>query len=222
MPTVSLTGINTINSGGFSPRYQARTRAILRMATPITLPIPGAQPFQLAITLPYAPLQVRHQNLAAQFAQVDRPGRAPLSIWANPQLEQLSFQAVLANDWAPGYIDCEDKISWLRAMALMPTDVIFAYGNESYGKRWKITDFSYETVMRDPETDRVTQATADITLTESVRVGTQIVPGIQRLASPAPISAGGGGTNGNQRTSSTTTQDTYDADAASRYVFGVV
>lgn len=159
----------------------SKMRAVLRMADPITLPIPGAQPFQMEINLPFAPVAVRHAQLAAQHVPVDRPGRAPLIRWANPQAETVSFQAILVNDWAPGYADCEDKILWLRTMALLPTEVIFAYGTMSNGKRWRITEFSYETQMRTDKGDKVIRALADITLTESVRVGSQIVPGIQQI-----------------------------------------
>ena len=184
----------------------SKVRAVLRMADPITLPIPGAQPFQLEINLPFAPVSVRHSQLAAQFVPIDRPGRAPLVRWANPQAETVSFQALLVNDYAPGYADCEDKIVWLRAMAALPTDVIFAYGSMSNGKRWKITDFSYETQMRSEKGDKVLRALADITLTESIQVGSQIVPGIQQIKDNPTARLGAAG-SGNSGASSSTQRD---------------
>lgn len=215
MPTVSIAGINTPNTGGVTIRT-AKTRAILRMAE--SIPFYG-NPLLIAIDLPFAPVTVRHEGLAPQFTQLDRPGRAPLNLYANPQLEQLSFEALLVDDLSPGYIECEGKIGWLRMLAALGKNVLFAYGNESGDKQWKITDLSYETILRDPITDRVVQAAASVTLTESIRTSAQIIPGIQRIAdSGATVRTGATGTN--QQTASTTQNDTYDADAAARRVLG--
>ncbi len=210
MPVVEIPAVAPI----FYPR-PSNPRAVLRMADPSNL---GAGPFRIEVALNFAPVTVRHSQLAASFANIERPGRQPLAVWANPQLEQITFQAILVNDFSPGYADCEYKIQWLRLMALLPTDVIFAYGNSSNGKRWKLTEFSYETNMRDPDTDKVLRATGDFTLTESIPVGTQVVPGIQRLATvpSGRLGAAGNGaaTTPSQRTAATS--DPYDADAVAR------
>ena len=221
MPTVTINGIAYNSEHSITPRIGVKTRAVLRMADPITLPIAGATPFQINMTLPFAPVATRHSNLAGAYSQIERPGRAPLSVWNSPQLEQLSFECVIANDFAPGYADCEDKITTLRLLAALPTDVVFAYGNMTTGKRWKITDFSYETTMRDPINDYVLQATGQITLTESVQIATQIVPGIQQIKDIKPSTVNRTGGAGGGGRPPTTTPDDYDADAASRRVFGV-
>lgn len=218
MPTVTVNGI-TYNSDTIIVARPSKTRAVIRMADPITLPIAGATPFQINMTLPFAPVATRHSNLAGSYSQVDRPGRAPLSIWNSPQLEQLSFDFIIANDYAPGYADCEDKLTTLRLLAALPTDVIFAYGNTAAGKRWKITDFSYETAMRHPKNDYVLQATGQMTLTESYQIATQIVPGIQQIKDIVPERRTGGGGKGGPPPNGI--PDDYDADAASRRVFGV-
>lgn len=201
----------------------ASPRAVLRMAEAITLPVAGAQPFRIEVALTFAPVNVRHSQLSAAFAQIDRPGRAPLSVWSNPQLEQITFQAILVNDFAPGYADCEEKIALLKAMALLPTDVVFAYGNVGSGKRFKMTEFSFESNMRHPETDRILRGTADITLTESIQTSTGIVAGLQRLADIPRAGAGAGGgsgaTSGSQRDASV--NDPYNADAAARRILGI-
>lgn len=167
----------------FYPRIK-KIRAALRQVDQTRLPNGAA--FQLVANFAIAPLSVRHQNLAAAYAQVDRPGRQPIMMWANQQLEQITFEALILNDWSPGYGPVEDKLETLRIMAWMPIDVIFAYGKESNGKRWRISDFSYDTKRRDALTDETTIATGSFTLTESPPVGAQIVPGLQTIKDVTP------------------------------------
>lgn len=209
-------------AGGRVPTVATATsRAVLRQAEVARLPNGAA--FQLSVNLTPAPVVVRHNNLAAAYAQIDRPGRQPLSMWANPQLEQITLEATIVSDTKPGYGSCEDKLGWLRAIALMPTDVIFAYGNVSSSRRWRVTDFSYESVMRDPDTDYIVRARASITLTEQVRPR-QLVPGFQVLkdvpqSRNQPAASGGGGNPGATTPEQRGTKDcmtTTDAEAIAR------
>lgn len=193
MPAVEIV-VPTFPGDPTSPPvgFEKHLRAVLRQVEATRLP--NGLVFQLSVNLNFAPVTVRHQQLAAVYAQVDRPGRQPLSVWANPQLEQISFQAVIVSDENPGLASCEEKLNLLRSMASLPTDVVLAYAKESNGKRWKFSDFSYESAMRDPRTDEIVRANADITLTESVLVA-QVVPGLQAIKD-VPLR---NGTSGAQR-----------------------
>lgn len=207
------------NNYGIVAREQDRqglagNRAVLRMISPITLYLPGAPTFYITVNLPFAPVSTRHSQLSPNFANVDRAGRQSLLVFANQQLEQISFQAVIVNDWSPGYASCDGKLDALRILATLPTDLVFAYGTSGTGKRWKMTDFSYETNTRDPKTSAVLRATADITLTESVAIGSSIVPGLQRLSDGAANRVTGASSSGQRNAA----MDSYDADAEARRI----
>ena len=150
----------------------------------ITLPIPPAakHPKAKLITedgerfvLPFAPTQVAHDGFARGRAQLDRPGRKPLTVDVGPGLRSCSFTVFL------GYRDhqrsVEPLLKDLRRLAASGDRITIAgLGDLEGAHKWNLTGMTVDTLLRQQGTNAVTRATVALSFTEDVDAVVNVGP----------------------------------------------
>lgn len=129
----------------------------------------------------FAPVVVDYSDVAAEYAEIERPGRYPLIGYRAPRLLKASFNFVIANPKTGGCSSIEQKLDQLRRMAADDGIVFFSNmdrfllrpawklsKSEHQGRNvafWRITDLSIGIVHRNLQ-NQALQAEASITVTE--------------------------------------------------------
>lgn len=221
MPTVSITTAGATQPSG-SP-----TRSELP-ATMIQLGFGFTQVF----TFEYAPLEIRFEDLASSYQEINRPGKYPLLQFDALKLTKAVIEFRLASRASGGNAPVEWSMNLLRSMATFPGPVYFTGGVDRLLIQplqpvesraiayWRITDMAFNVKRRDTM-NRATQVDVSMTLTEerNPSIPLTILPTITYSDSPSrrrPGAAtsgssgsnnGGGGNTGGGRPGGTTFTD---------------
>lgn len=166
--------------GNVSRQARVESRAVLRLAEKIKY---RGDKTNFKVNLTLAPVEINYQKLSLAYGEVERPGDKPLLLVRGDQLRQVSFEAIIVSDSKPGLTSCESKLHKIELMAKINADCVFVYGGTSTTRRWRITEFSYSSLKRHPRSDEITQAKAQITLSESTPQR-RIVPGMITIKIP--------------------------------------
>lgn len=136
------------------------------------------QPYEFVF--PFAPIDVQYSNLAAEWTEINRPGRTPLIDYSQSKLLEVSFNFLVArpNDGLAYSVD--DDLVTLRYMA-SSTRTVSMFGMDgmltnpfqipgqpartSGGFFFHITDLSIRSVRRNKD-NQITAAECSITLRE--------------------------------------------------------
>lgn len=128
----------------------------------------------LALTFPFAPREVTHGGMADTFAQLDRPGRKPLTVRSGGGLRTVSFSVFI------GYRDHQQSVEpildKLRAIAASGDRLTLALSALEAGVKWNLTGLTIDTILRQQGTNAVTRATAALTFTEDVDAAVNVGP----------------------------------------------
>lgn len=136
------------------------------------------QPYEFVF--PYAPIDVQYSNMAAEWTEINRPGRTPLIDYSQSKLLEVSFNFLVArpNDGITYSVD--DDLVTLRYMASSKRTVsVFGMdgmltnpfqipgqpSRTSSGFFFHITDFTVRSVRRNKD-NQITAAECSITLRE--------------------------------------------------------
>lgn len=152
-----------------------------------------------AVYIPYAPVEVNHNSLAASWSEVNRPGLPNALLYSNQPLPKLAFNLFIVDKVirmeasrieGGTYQTATDLLNLLRRYAEAGTKMRLAYSTMESGA-WRITDMSFNSLLRDPVTDEITRAELSIELTRVSDITAGIGPvsgGVQQPAVPsAPL-----------------------------------
>lgn len=149
----------------------------------------GSQSF----TFEFAPRAIDYGPWEDDWTQVDRVGLEPLLMRKAAKLEEISFSINLAHrhDF---YADQGGHLAALQRVARSRQRVMFRYSETEAGL-WRVTACSAGSEYRHPATNRITRATADVTLTRA----SDPAPAVGPVSRPARPSGGPAGSPGGGR-----------------------
>jgi hypothetical protein len=118
---------------------------------------------KLSFSFQFAPPVIEYAILEDNYVEVERVGLRPLLVRKAAKLNTIKFTAQIASktnvfEEQQGYLDS------LVAVARSRERVMMRYSVYEAGL-WRITSLAISSVVRDPVTNGILQATADITLT---------------------------------------------------------
>lgn len=132
------------------------------------------------IYIPYAPVDVTHNGLGAEFASVSRVGRTDYPLYTKPGTRTMSFSLKLANVTrkvagknTSVVLTVSTVVDELSKYARLGTRVIINYGKYERGT-WYITKMSLASSRRD-ERNEIIEADLDLEFTyadDAVLLGT--------------------------------------------------
>lgn len=148
------------------------------------------------IVAPYAPQEVSHDNLGAEYVKVPRPGLPSIDVYSNESSPTMTFTLLVADKAIGGsrfgdgsMVTAISVIQTLREYARKGTRVRVTYGLLESGL-WYIGAMSLSSVRRHPTTDEITHAAVELTFITASSVVIGIGPltgGVQPpAAAPAP------------------------------------
>jgi hypothetical protein len=113
------------------------------------------------LTLPITSPEVTHSRLSPDWVEIDRPDQKPLQRKGSPRLRQMQFTVIFTKGGQP----VEAGLQLLRRFSNAEGPLTVAYGPLEAGL-WRLTDVALRSVRRQPGTDAITQAEAQLTFTE--------------------------------------------------------
>lgn len=165
------------------------------------------------LNIPYAPQDVKHTNLIADYVTTPRPGLVETVVYSNPMRPRMSMDLKIYDKrvtattagGATTNVRAISVIQAIQTMARKGTRVRIAYGALESGL-WFITGFTVDSERRDPLTDEITGASCTL---EAIR-GDNALSG----TGTGPVSGGAASTS----KPPTTTKPTPSQPAGRYYV----
>jgi LysM repeat protein len=132
----------------------------------------------LSFTFRFAPPVIAYGDLEQEWVEVNRVGLVPLLVRKADKLDTLKFSINMAgkDDF---YEDQGGYVDSLRAIAKSRERIMFRYSDHEAGL-WRITSLAISSAIRHPATNRMIQASAEITLTRA----SETAPGVGPVSAP--------------------------------------
>jgi hypothetical protein len=113
----------------------------------------------------FAPRDIEYGGMSSEWVETERSGNTPLLLRKGDHLAtvKFSFTLVYVNG---ANIPVTEAIGAFRAVAKSQERVLFMYSELEAGM-WRVTDASFSTDQRSPETNEPTRAVGSVTLTRA-------------------------------------------------------
>lgn len=147
--------------------------------------VPGLRAYLLtesgnaSFSFQFAPPVIEYGMLEQEWVQVERVGLIPLLVRKADKLDTIKFTIQVG-----GRFDYyEDQAGYLESLVVVAKSrerVMMRYSRHETGL-WRITSLAIASAVRDPNTNGILQATADITMTQA----SDPAPSVGPVSSPA-------------------------------------
>lgn len=143
---------------------------------------------RISLSLPIAPREISYDGIGQDWTTAERSGDVPLLLRKGAKLKTMSF-SVLLTDINSMWSSQIGQINAVEALASTTERILVRYGPQEAGL-WRITDCSYDSMLRHHDSNEITRATASFTLTRASDAAPAVGPvsgGVGRP--PAPVAA---------------------------------
>ena len=140
----------------------------------------------VSFSVPVAPREISYGGIGQEWVSAERSGDTPLLLRKGVKLKTISFTTLItdvASMWSPQ----SDHLHAMETLANGSERVLVRYGPQEAGL-WRITDVSYDSLLRHHETNEITRATLSMTLTRASDAAPAVGPvsgGVGRPPEPA-------------------------------------
>jgi hypothetical protein len=155
----------------------------------------------VTFSIPIAPREISYGNMGNEWVETERSGTTPLLLRKGNRLETMQFSVLLtAKDSM--FFPQTGSINAVRALADTRERVLVRYGVQEAGL-WRVTEISYNSELRHPDSNEVTRAMLSMTLKRASDPAPAVGP-----VSGGPRPAPGSGAPAPQRTHTVVKGDT--------------
>lgn len=119
----------------------------------------------ISFSIPVAPREISYDGIGQEWTQAERSGNTPLLLRKGVKLKTISFTALMT-DVASMQSPQSDHLHALESLSLTTERILVRYGPQEAGL-WRITNVTYDSMLRHHESNEITRATVSITLTRA-------------------------------------------------------
>lgn len=140
----------------------------------------------VSFSIPVAPREISYGGIGKEWVSAERSGDTPLLLAKGVKLKTMSFTTLItdvASMWSPQ----SDHLHAMETLANGNERVLVRYGPQEAGL-WRITDVSYDSLLRHHDSNEITRATLSMTLTRASDAAPAVGPvtgGVGRPPAPA-------------------------------------
>lgn len=136
-----------------------------------------------SLSFPLAPRAITYSNFGNDWVEADRSGNTPLLLRKGGKLKQMQF-SVLITDKTLMFSSQNGQMDAIQALATTTERILVKYSPQEAGL-WRITDCSFDSELRHPDTNEVVRGTLSITLKQANDAAPAVGP-VSGGPAPAP------------------------------------